>query len=60
MENLNHKTEFVEFVARIMSINMDDILCLAQTRKPGREDYLACNIKIITKDGGSHGIDSHA
>ena len=51
MENLNHQTEFVELVARIMGINMDDILCLARTKKPGREDYQGCDIKIITKDG---------
>ena len=51
MENLNHQTEFVELVARIMGISMDDILCLVQIRKPGRKDYLGCEVKIITKDG---------
>ena len=51
MENLNYQTEFVELVAHIMGISMDDILCLARIKKRGREDYLGCEVKIITKDG---------
>ena len=51
MENLNHQTEFAELIARIMGISMDDILCLAHIRVPGRKSLLGCEVKIITKDG---------